>query len=113
MDPRVVAHYSGDVSLANISPRKKSKILSPYAAPATPTPGSTSDAAVAHTVAAPRPGQVARCTGCGYVFSSVRGDAHEGFPPGTPWSAVPDSWICPDCGVRDKADFEVVGTVEA
>jgi alkane 1-monooxygenase len=113
MDPRVVAHYSGDVSLANVSPRKRAKVLTSYAAPATPTPGSTSDAAVAHVVAPLPSGQVARCTGCGYVYDAVRGDAHEGFPPGTPWSAVPDSWICPDCGVRDKADFEIVGTVEA
>jgi len=30
----------------------------------------------------------------------------EGFPPGTPWAEVPDDWACPDCGVRDKVDFE-------
>ena len=28
--------------------------------------------------------------------------------PGTPWSEVPDDWACPDCGVRDKVDFEPV-----
>jgi alkane 1-monooxygenase len=113
MDPRVVAHYSGDVSLANISPRKRTKILAAYAAPSTASPGSTSDTAQANAVAVLRPGQLARCTGCGYVYDEAVGDVHEGFPAGTPWSAVPDSWTCPDCGVRDKADFEVVGTVEA
>ena len=34
------------------------------------------------------------------------GDPREGFPAGTTWSAVPEDWCCPDCGVRDKADFE-------
>ncbi len=28
---------------------------------------------------------------------------------GTPWSEVPDDWACPDCGVRDKVDFEPAG----
>ncbi|HEY5134871.1 MAG TPA: rubredoxin [Candidatus Nanopelagicales bacterium] len=56
---------------------------------------------------------MARCPGCGYAYDVARGDAHEGFPPGTPWSAIPDSWCCPDCGVREKVDFVVVGTVEA
>ena len=43
---------------------------------------------------------------CGYVYDEARGHPREGFPPGTPWSAVPDDWRCPDCGVEDKLDFE-------
>lgn len=50
-----------------------------------------------------------RCPGCGYVYDEDAGHAREGFPPATPWSAVPDDWACPDCGVRDKVDFEPVG----
>ncbi len=50
-----------------------------------------------------------RCTSCGYVYDEEAGHAREGFPPGTPWSEVPDDWACPDCGVRDKVDFEPVG----
>lgn len=46
------------------------------------------------------------CPSCGYVFDEERGDSHEGFPPGTRWADVPDDWACPDCGVRDKVDFE-------
>mgnify|MGYP000029404029 CR=1 FL=1 len=46
-----------------------------------------------------------RCPGCGYVYDSVRGDAHEGFAPGTPWSAIPEDFACPDCAVREKPDF--------
>ncbi|MEO7077586.1 MAG: alkane 1-monooxygenase [Rhodococcus sp. (in: high G+C Gram-positive bacteria)] len=33
MDPRVIAHYDGDVSRANILPRKREKILRTYTAP--------------------------------------------------------------------------------
>ena len=40
------------------------------------------------------------------MYDEGTGDAHEGFAPGTAWSEVPDEWVCPDCGVRDKTDFE-------
>jgi rubredoxin len=47
-----------------------------------------------------------RCPGCGYVYDEEAGHPREGFPAGTLWSEVPDDWACPDCGVRDKIDFE-------
>lgn len=47
-----------------------------------------------------------RCPDCGYIYDEARGDPHEGFPPGTPWSKVDETWSCPDCAVRDKVDFE-------
>ena len=46
------------------------------------------------------------CPECEYAYDEETGDPREGFPPGTPWSDVPDDWPCPDCGVRDKVDFE-------
>ncbi|HEV7774845.1 MAG TPA: rubredoxin [Conexibacter sp.] len=46
------------------------------------------------------------CPSCGYVYDEDKGHPREGFPAGTPWSEVPDGWACPDCGVRDKVDFE-------
>ena len=46
------------------------------------------------------------CPSCDYLYDEETGDDHEGFPAGTPWSEVPDDWFCPDCGVRDKVDFE-------
>ncbi len=49
------------------------------------------------------------CPACGYVYDEATGNPREGFPAGTPWSEVPDDWPCPDCGVRDKVDFEPVG----
>jgi alkane 1-monooxygenase len=33
MDKRVLAHYGGDVTLANIAPRKREKILAKYGMP--------------------------------------------------------------------------------
>jgi alkane 1-monooxygenase len=110
MDPRVVAHLDGDVSKANVSPRKRERILA--RACATPAlPAETAPDEAPRTTQA-LPGPAAQCPGCGYVYDVRRGDEREGFPPGTPWSAVPDSWACPDCGVREKVDF-VVATVEA
>jgi rubredoxin len=46
------------------------------------------------------------CPGCGYVYDEQTGDLHEGYPAGTSWAEVPETWACPDCGVREKVDFE-------
>ena len=45
------------------------------------------------------------CPLCGYVYDEKLGDAHEGFPSGTPWTRIPENWPCPDCSVRSKPDF--------
>ena len=50
-----------------------------------------------------------RCPVCDYVYDEAKGAAREGFPAGTPWSDIPDDWCCPDCGVREKVDFEEIG----
>ncbi|WP_273452348.1 rubredoxin [Nevskia ramosa] len=47
------------------------------------------------------------CPGCGYAYNEGKGDPHEGFPPGTRWEQVPEDWVCPDCAVREKLDFEL------
>ncbi|MCV7401793.1 rubredoxin [Mycobacterium fragae] len=47
-----------------------------------------------------------RCPVCDYVYDEAKGAAREGFPAGTPWQQIPDDWGCPDCGVREKIDFE-------
>jgi rubredoxin len=54
---------------------------------------------------------VYRCPVCEFTYDEQAGAPREGFPAGTPWSAVPDDWACPDCGVRDKVDFEPVDAV--
>ena len=47
-----------------------------------------------------------RCPACGYLYDEDAGHPREGFPAGTQFSEIPDDWACPDCGVRDKVDFE-------
>ena len=47
------------------------------------------------------------CIVCGYIYDEAAGEPDHGFPPGTKWEDIPDSFTCPDCGVG-KADFEMV-----
>ena len=47
-----------------------------------------------------------KCPECCYVFSEERGDEHEGYPPGTDFTTLPDDFACPDCAVRFRDDFE-------
>ncbi|GAA1779439.1 fatty acid desaturase [Nocardioides hankookensis] len=103
MDPRVLAHFDEDLSKANLSPRKRDKILAKYPPPA---------AVVEEVAQQPSRNPVgadevlaARCPGCSYTYRVEQGDEHEGFAAGTAWADVPDSWCCPDCGVREKVDF--------
>jgi alkane 1-monooxygenase len=104
MDQRVVDHFGGDVSLANINPRKRERYLARYS-----SGGRVRSAAGTATACAlDRPGGevlAARCPGCEYVYEVAAGDEHEGFAAGTAWADVPDDWCCPDCGVREKVDF--------
>jgi rubredoxin len=50
-----------------------------------------------------------QCPDCKYTYDETLGHPHEGFPAGTAWGNVPDDWACPDCAVRDKVDFELIG----
>ena len=102
MDPRVVAHFGGDVTLANLSPRKRDRYLARYPAP-TAVERSLDEDATPGLLAAEV--LAARCPGCSYVYEVAAGDEHEGFAAGTAWVDIPTDWCCPDCGVRDKADF--------
>lgn len=45
------------------------------------------------------------CVLCGYIYDPAEGDPENDIPPGTPFSGLPDSWICPACGVG-KEHFE-------
>lgn len=48
-----------------------------------------------------------QCHLCGFVYDEALGLLSEGFPPGTRWSDIPESWSCPDCGYA-KTDFQMV-----
>lgn len=47
------------------------------------------------------------CVLCGWVYDEAQGDPANGLPAGTRWADVPDSWLCPDCGVG-KSEFILV-----
>jgi len=48
-----------------------------------------------------------RCMVCGYIYDPAAGDSTQGIVPGTPFQNLPDTWVCPECGV-DKSQFEKV-----
>jgi alkane 1-monooxygenase len=119
MDKRVLAHFDGDISLANISPRKHDKILAKYGAAQVAADKAARDEeqraadALAEAAALTEEVLAAKCPGCGYVYDVNAGDEHEGFAAGTAWADIPDSWCCPDCGVREKVDFVPVDVARA
>ena len=39
------------------------------------------------------------CTACGYIYDPAAGDPDNGIAPGTPFEDLPDTWVCPQCGV--------------
>jgi flavin reductase (DIM6/NTAB) family NADH-FMN oxidoreductase RutF/rubredoxin len=40
-----------------------------------------------------------RCLVCNYIYDPEKGDTDSGIKPGTPFEDIPDSWVCPICGV--------------
>jgi alkane 1-monooxygenase len=103
MDPRVLAHFDGDLTRANLSPRK-------YGDPSE-TLGRVSAESGGFGRVSDEEVLAARCPGCGYTYDVETGNEHEGFAAGTAWADIPDTWCCPDCGVREKVDFEPVERV--
>ncbi|MGB4337259.1 MAG: rubredoxin [Bacillota bacterium] len=47
------------------------------------------------------------CLVCGYIYDPAIGDPENGIEPGTAFEDLPDSWVCPECGVG-KDNFEEV-----
>jgi rubredoxin len=46
------------------------------------------------------------CSVCGYIYDSAAGDPDNGIEPETSFEDLPESWVCPLCGVG-KSDFIV------
>ena len=44
------------------------------------------------------------CSGCGFVYDEDLGDPANGIEPGTLFEDLPDSYVCPWCGL-DKNSF--------
>lgn len=47
------------------------------------------------------------CKVCGYIYDPAVGDPDSGVKEGTPFADIPDSWVCPICGVG-KDQFEKI-----
>jgi rubredoxin len=45
-----------------------------------------------------------KCIICGYIYDPSEGDPDSGVAPGTAFENIPESWVCPVCGVS-KEDF--------
>lgn len=45
------------------------------------------------------------CTVCQWVYDPAQGEPDQDVAPGTPWHAVPEHFLCPECGIG-KAVFE-------
>jgi rubredoxin len=43
-----------------------------------------------------------RCRLCGYIYSPLRGEPHNGIPAGTAFEDLPDTYVCPVCGQQGK-----------
>ena len=118
MDPRVAAHFGGDLRLANVQPGKLDKLLKKH-----PVPAEILAAEEAAAAAAIREDATAhefteevlaaRCPGCEYTYEVAVGNELEGFAAGTAWKDIPDDWCCPDCGVREKVDFVPLSPAES
>jgi rubredoxin/sulfur carrier protein ThiS len=46
---------------------------------------------------------------CQYVYDPAEGDPTQGIPPGTPFTDLPDSWVCPVCGLSKSYFVKEVG----
>lgn len=46
-----------------------------------------------------------QCTVCNYIYDPAVGDPDSGIPAGTKFEDLPETWVCPECGVA-KDMFE-------
>lgn len=48
-----------------------------------------------------------KCIVCGYIYDPALGDPDNGIKASTPFQALPDDWVCPECGAP-KSEFEKI-----
>ncbi|MDD1653593.1 MAG: rubredoxin [Methanomicrobiales archaeon] len=46
------------------------------------------------------------CKVCGYIYDQARGEPQHGIRAGTPFEKLPDSYVCPVCGLDKKISRE-------
>ncbi|MGQ0530779.1 MAG: fatty acid desaturase [Panacagrimonas sp.] len=113
MDPKVVAHHGGDLSKAHLHGPKREALLKKWSSPAVLARNeSQATTSTTRNSSQPLDDTAARhqCPNCSYIYDESVGCAHEGYAAGTPWAALPATWQCPQCAVREKPDFEALAS---
>lgn len=105
MDPKVAAHHRGDLRGANLQPSQRNRLMTRWHT-ADDSPVDTATDSAAPSPEASATSDAMQCPNCAYIYRAEQGCPHEGYPAGTHWSALPESFQCPDCAVRDKPDFK-------
>jgi anaerobic nitric oxide reductase flavorubredoxin len=59
--------------------------------------------------AAADPGPRMQCSVCQWIYDPELGEPLQDVAPGTPWSEVPDNFLCPECSLG-KDVFDELGT---
>ncbi|HPD76634.1 MAG TPA: rubredoxin [Methanoregulaceae archaeon] len=68
------------------------------------TPGTM---AGSQEVAGDAPGKKYVCNVCGWIYDPAIGDPDGIIPPGTPFAALPEDWVCPVCGAP-RSEFSLL-----
>jgi len=50
-----------------------------------------------------------KCRLCGYIYSPLRGEPHNGIPAGTPFEDLPEDYVCPVCGYEGRGKIGTWG----
>jgi anaerobic nitric oxide reductase flavorubredoxin len=50
-----------------------------------------------------------QCSVCQWIYDPAKGEPNQDVQPGTPWSDVPDNFLCPECSLG-KDVFDVLAT---
>lgn len=61
------------------------------------------------TCAAADLGPKMQCSVCQWIYDPALGEPLQDVAPGTPWSDVPDNFLCPECSLG-KDVFDVLAT---
>lgn len=80
----------------------------------TPLPAAASVPATHSPVEENQPAQqetgpCMQCSVCQWIYDPAKGEPLQGVAPGTPWTQVPDSFLCPECSLG-KAVFDELAT---
>lgn len=74
------------------------------------TPAAVTPKAVAEAApAAADLGPCMQCSVCQWIYDPELGEPLQDVAPGTPWSEVPDNFLCPECSLG-KDVFDELAT---